>query len=165
MPLTLLRRLRAAASRPAAEADGKDGNEGKVAAALIQALESSDRFHRDGRIGSVFHPGQISFRELKEQDSLHIIIKGEQVSAHIDEVCPLRLRPGGPPSYSWSRVFAHNLSGSAADLGRRLRGIHGQQRCNLGCEVVWVDEQISEMAAGVRKDGSSAPSCDAEGPG
>ncbi len=43
-----------------------------------------------------------------------------------------------------------------ADLGRRLRGVHGQERCNLECEAVWVDDEgIADLvnAAG----GSPAP--------
>ncbi len=123
---------------------------------LLKALETSDRFRRDGPVSGIFHPGRISFRELKPHDSLHIIIDGDSVSAHVDEVCPVRCIPGGAVGFSWALVFAHNLAGLAADVGRRMRGLHGQQRCNLGCEIVWVDDDIDEMASGLRDGGSSA---------
>jgi len=133
-----------------------------VTAGLIRALESNGRFRRDGRIGGIFHPGRISFRELSPRDSLHIIIDGSHVSAHVDDVCPVSCIPGGVPGYTWALVIAHNLSGLVADLGRRVHGLHGQQRCNLGCEIVWVDDdQIAELASEVH-DCSSGPTGCAE---
>jgi len=120
---------------------------------LIKTLEASDRFRRDGRIGGIFHPGRISFRELSPEDSLHIVIDGDNVSAHVDEVSPIRCTPGGNARYSALLVLAHNVSGSLASLGRRLRGVHGSHRCSLGCEMVWVDDDgIADLADGV-KDG------------
>jgi hypothetical protein len=118
---------------------------------LVQALEGNDRFRRDGRLSGMFHPGRISFRELSPQDSLHIVIDDGHVSAHVDEVCPIRCHPGTVARYTWSLVLAHNFAGISADVRRRLKGLHGQQRCNLGCEVVWVDdeERIADLAADV----------------
>lgn len=107
---------------------------------LIGSLEASDRFHRDTGLGKVFHPGKVSFREVSAVDSLHILIDGNRVSAHVDEISPLRQRPDGSISYSLSRVLAHNLSGAWAHVVRVLRGSNGEQRCNLECEVVWVDD-------------------------
>jgi len=133
-----------------AKVAGAGPEDGRAAATdgLIRALDANRRFRRDGRIAGIFHPGTTSFRELSPTDSLHIVIHGTSVSAHVDEICPLRSRPGGTGRYSWALVLAHNISGAAADLGRRLRGHHGKQRCNLGCEVRWVDEeQISEQVA------------------
>lgn len=131
---------------------------------LIRALEASGRFRRDGRISGIFHPGRISFREASARNSLHIVIDGAQVSAHVDEVCPMKCGPDGSWSYSWPRVIAHNLSGVKADVGRRLRGLHGQQRCNLGCEMVWVeDDEIAEIAAQVVDNASSGPLARLEG--
>lgn len=131
---------------------------------LIRALEAGGRFRRDGRISGIFHPGRISYREVSARDSLHIVIDGSRVSSHLDEVSPLKCGPDGAWSYSWPRVLAHNLSGCAADVGRRLRGLHGQQRCNLGCEMVWVDDdQIAELASEVEDGGSSVPTCRHEG--
>ncbi|MEO5678422.1 MAG: hypothetical protein ABIS47_02030 [Acidimicrobiales bacterium] len=106
---------------------------------LRDALESSDRFHRDGRLGRIFHPGRVSYREISTTNSLHVIFDGDQVSAHVDDISPLRRRPDGSARYSWVPVLRHNVVGMLADLGRRLRGTHGQERCNLTCETVWVD--------------------------
>lgn len=114
---------------------------------LIGALEASDRFHRDTGLGNIFHRGKISFRELSVPDSLHIIIDGHRVSAHVDEISPLRRRPDGSVGYSLVRVLAHNALGAWADLARRLRGAHGQQRCNLECGVVWIDDDPASAAA------------------
>lgn len=109
---------------------------------LYRALEASDRFHRDTRVGGIFHHGKISFREVSPTDSLHVILDGDRVSVHIDEVSPLRCGPDGSFRYSWGRVVAHNLAGGVADVGRRLRGVQGHQRCNLHCEAVWVDDEL-----------------------
>jgi hypothetical protein len=55
-------------------------------------------------------------------------------------------------------VLTHNLAGLRGDVSRRLRGLHGLQRCNLGCEMVWVDddEAIAGLTATVGDDPSSA---------
>jgi len=108
--------------------------------ALFRALEQSDRFRRDTRLGGIFHTGKISFRELTPTDSLHIIIDGTRVSAHVDEISPLDFCEDGSVRYSLGRVLAHNLSVARADLIRRLQGTAGHQRCNMACEVVWVDD-------------------------
>lgn len=104
------------------------------------ALQASGRFRRDTPLGGIFHPGKVSFREVSPTDSLHIVIDGTRVSAHVDEISPLSCDSGASRQYSLVRVVAHNLFGMAADLGRRIRGRQGQQRCNLECEVVWVDD-------------------------
>lgn len=107
---------------------------------LVGALEASDRFHRDSPLGSIFHPGKISFREVSMVDSVHFLIDGNRVTAHVDEISPLRPRPGDSITYSLRRVLAHNLSAACAEVARRMRGTNGQQRCNLECEVVWIDD-------------------------
>ena len=115
--------------------------------ALFRALERSDRFRRDTRLGGIFHTGKISFRELTPTDSLHIVIDGTRVSAHVDEISPLDFCEDGSVRYSLGRVLAHNVSVARGDLMRRLAGTHGAQRCNMACEVVWVDddEAIAEV--------------------
>ncbi len=124
---------------------------------LIRTLEASDRFRRDGRLGGIFHPGRISYRELTPRDSLHIIIDGQRVSVHVDDICPLRCDPGAASGYSWIRVFTHNLSGFGGDISRRVRGLHGTQRCNLGCEIVWVDDDaIADFTDSLGEARSSA---------
>lgn len=126
---------------------------------LIRTLETSDRFRRDGPLGGIFHPGRHSYRERTPRDSLHIIIDGDRVSVHVDDVCPLRCGPGAPSGYSLARVLTHNLSGLRGELSRRARGLHGKQRCNLGCEMVWVEDgDIADFAAALEEGPSSAES-------
>jgi hypothetical protein len=114
--------------------------------ALLRALDASDRFHRDTLVGGVFHRGKISFREKTPTDSLHIIVDGNRISAHVDHVSPLRFGEDGTSGYSLFRVLAHNLSGARADLRRMLSGMLGRQRCRMVCDVVWIDdgEALSE---------------------
>jgi len=107
---------------------------------LIRSLEKSGRFRRDTHLGAIFHPGKICFREISPTDSLHIIIDGDRVSAHVDEISPLVIRADGSCRYSWGRVVAHNLLIALSDIARRARGQHGLQRCNLRCQAEWVDE-------------------------
>ncbi len=107
---------------------------------LITALEANPRYRRDSLLGGIFHPGWISFRELSPVDSVHIVIRGERVSAHVDDVSPLVVRADGTIRYSWGRVVGHNMAVLAADVSRRVRGVSGRQRCNLRCEAVVEDD-------------------------
>ncbi len=126
--------------------------------ALFRALEGSDRFHRDTPLGGIFHRGKISFREITATDSLHIVIDGNRISAHVDEISPLDVGDTGPVRYSLARVLAHNVAVARGDLMRRLRGTRGQQRCNMACEVVWVDddEAVAEVTGDGCDDGSGS---------
>lgn len=139
-----------------AEDPASSAHEGEIGAimatspdVLVKTLDASERFRRDTGIGRLYHWGKISFREVASTNSLHVIIDGNRVSAHVDEISPLRCERGGTGRYSLWAVVAHNVSGIRADLGRRLRGRHGEQRCNMECEVVWVDDE----AEGVDADG------------
>ena len=107
---------------------------------LLTALENNARFRRDSLLGGIFHLGRISYREISPTDSLHIVIRGDRVSAHVDEVSPLVVRRDDTTGYAWGRVLTHNLSVLVADVSRRLRGLRGRQRCDLRCETVLVDE-------------------------
>ena len=101
--------------------------------ALLRSLERSGRFHRDRRLGRVYHAGALSLRENVASDSLHVSIAGNRVSAHVDRVSPLGLK-AERPRYSVGRVALHNASGIASDVGRVLRGRQGDHRCELDCE-------------------------------
>lgn len=92
--------------------------------ALVRDLEESGRFRRDTRLGAIFHPRQISLREVAPSNSLHISIgEGNRVSAHIDRYSPLSTnQPEGRCRYSLVRIAAHNLAGLAADVIRLLPG-------------------------------------------
>lgn len=107
---------------------------------LFLALEASDQFRRDTPLGGIFHHGKISFREICRTDSLHITIDRNRVTAHVDTVSPLDCQPDGTARYSIPAILAHNLVGIRSDFWRRLRGRHGEQRCDLECDMVWVDE-------------------------
>ena len=108
---------------------------------LLKALEADRRFRRDSALGGIFHPGKISYREVSPTDSLHILIDGDTISAHVDDVSPLRVQPDGSSRYDWGRVVAHNLLVLIGDAARRVRGLRGAQRCNLHCDVEWYDDE------------------------
>ena len=119
--------------------------QGKAGCDLVRALEADARFRRDTFLGGILHPGQISFREVSATDSLHVLIRGTHVSAHVDEVSPLVPRSDGSHRYAWGRVVAHNALVVLGDLARRVGGNRGEQRCDLQCEIEWVDDD--ELAA------------------
>lgn len=109
---------------------------------MIQALKVNSSFRRDSFWGGILHPGKVSYREVSATDSLHILIdRAGDVSAHVDDVSPLRRRPDGSCRYAWGRVLAHNLLVVIEDAARRLRGVHGVQRCTLHCDVEWYDDE------------------------
>lgn len=108
---------------------------------LFQTLEAGGRFRRDTRLGGILHRGKVSLREVSANDSLHVIVDGNRISAHIDQVCPLDCAAEDRTRYSLARVVAHNLSDVVTGLARRLRGLHRHHHCHLECEVVWVDDE------------------------
>ncbi|MGH9155689.1 MAG: hypothetical protein ACRD1K_07655 [Acidimicrobiales bacterium] len=110
---------------------------------LVCHLEVTGRFHRDGGFGRILHPRSASFREYVPTNSLHIVVDGNHVAAHVDRVSPLGVRPERPPRYSVKRTVAHNLVGAAQDLVSLLRGRQGDHRSELDCEWVW-DPSASE---------------------
>jgi NRPS condensation-like uncharacterized protein len=104
---------------------------------LFRRLESDGRFHRDTGLGRLFHPGRLGLRENSRADSLHVVIDGNRIAAHVDRVSPLGLRPSGRSRYSVRQAAAHNLAGMSQDLGRLLRGRQGDHRGELHCEWLW----------------------------
>jgi hypothetical protein len=106
--------------------------------ALLQHLDNSGRFHRDSRLGRLYHRGQLSLRENVEADSLHISIEDNRLKAHVDRESPLTTDAEGSSRYSVRRALAHNAAGMAQDLVWLLRGRQGDHRCELNCE--WVPE-------------------------
>ena len=113
----------------------------------FRTLDRSGRFHRDCGIGRVFHPGRLSLRENVATNSLHVVIEGNHVAAHVDLVSPLGLRPQGPSRYSVRRAVAHNLVGMAHDVVSVVRGRQGDHRCELDCE--WLSSGPPSPAAEV----------------
>lgn len=101
---------------------------------LFRYLEESGRFHRDTGVGRLYHPGSVSFRENAPTDSLHVLVHGDRISAHVDRVSPLGVRPPRLSRYSVRRATAHNAAGMAQDFVRLLRGRQGDHRSELQCE-------------------------------
>ncbi len=96
--------------------------------ALVRALDASDRYRRDSRLGRIYHRGAASYREVRSTDSFHVVIDGSRVSVHVDRVSPLRRRPDGSVRLSPTRICAHNLAGARDQLTRRLRRYFGPDR-------------------------------------
>jgi NRPS condensation-like uncharacterized protein len=113
--------------------------------ALLRHLDVSGHFHRDSRVGRMYHPGMVSLREDVPTDSLHVSVDGNRVMAHIDEVSPLATDAAGESRYSVPRAMSHNLSGMARDLVLLLRGRQGDHRSELNCE--WVSGEAAGAAA------------------
>lgn len=123
--------------------DAADGARDRANAALsdpvtfLRSLELRGRFHRDTGFGRVYHPGGLSLRENRRTDSLHVVVTGDHVAAHVDRVSPLEAHPEHPSRYSFTRAAAHNVVGAAHDFVRLLRGRQGDNRSHLDCKWVW----------------------------
>ena len=105
--------------------------------AFFRRMVSSGRFHRDSGFGRIYHPGSISLRENAPTDSLHIVIHGDHISAHVDRVSPLGAGAGDSTRYSLRAAAAHNVVGAAQDFVRLLRGRKGDHRSHLDCAWMW----------------------------
>ena len=124
--------------------------------ALFAGLEDG-RFRRDTRWGGILHRGSVSLREARATDALHVAVKGERVTVHVDRFSPLALEPGDRRRrYAPLRVAVHvaSLAGDALHL---LLG-HHPERCELSCEVVEVDDDEIDCASG-QDDASGGPAC------
>ena len=109
---------------------------------IVRTLAADPRFRRDSFLGGIFHPGGVCFREVSPTDSLHVIVSGQRISAHLDEVSPLVRNSDGTYHYAWGRVIAHNVLALIADLTCRLRRGPARGRCNLDCDVEWVEDEV-----------------------
>jgi NRPS condensation-like uncharacterized protein len=112
--------------------------------ALLRHLDVSGRFHRDSRFGRAFHRGMVSLRENVPTDSLHVVVDGNRVAAHVDGVSPLAAPSQGGAPYSLRAALTHNLAGMAQDVAWLLRGRQGDHRCELDCE--WVLDEAHGTA-------------------
>jgi NRPS condensation-like uncharacterized protein len=133
--VTLQTRLSQEDSTPAAAPPA--GSDLADPVAFFRRLATSGRFHRDSGFGRVYHPGSISLRETSPTDSLHIVLHGDHISAHVDRVSPLGGGSDEPTRYDVRRAALHNVVGAAQDLVRLLRGRMGDHRSHLDCEWVW----------------------------
>lgn len=113
---------------------------------MFSRLDSTGRFHRDSRLGRVFHPGTVSYREISSNDSLHIAVTPENhVSVHVDRVSPLSTRKGSTSRYSLLRVLRHNVTHGVDCCARLWRSRSGEHRCELDCEIVAVaGDEVTE---------------------
>lgn len=127
---------------------------------LRGAIEQSQRFHSDTVLGRLLHRGTASYRELAPVDAVHITVAGNRISAHVDDVSPVKQCADGKTRYSWARVLAHNVFVIANDVASRLRGGHGKHRCDLDCDVVWVDE---DGAIELNREEVECPTCTDDG--
>jgi len=161
---TLQSRLEDGAGGPGGEAAAHAAPEPTISdpVALLRHLDVSGHFHRDSRVGRVYHRGMVSLRENVATDSLHIVVEGNRVAAHVDGVSPLDLRSEGQSAYSASRALAHNLAGMVQDLLRLLRGRQGDHRCELNCEWVSIEEKHTAEDAQLRESEASACSVQLE---
>jgi NRPS condensation-like uncharacterized protein len=105
--------------------------------AFLRRLVAHGRFHRDGGLGRIYHPGSVSLRENAPNDSLHIVVHEDHISAHVDRVSPLDDRPAERTRYRIGRAALHNVVGAGHDLVRLLRGRKGDHRSHLDCEWIW----------------------------
>lgn len=116
---------------------------------FLSDLVAGGRFCRDTRLGGILHPGVVSLREVSDGDSLHVLISGEdKISVHVDHFSPVAGgREDGCCTYSVRAVLAH-VAAHVADQVRRLaRGARGDHRCQLHCEQVEADDELSSHAS------------------
>ncbi|MEJ7666315.1 MAG: hypothetical protein WKG07_45770 [Hymenobacter sp.] len=92
-------------------------------------------------MGGIFTSAGTSYREISPTNSLHIVIDGDKVSAHVDSVSPLppgrrddplRMGPGG-----------RSPAGGVCRLGPPATASTAQ-RCCLHCQVEWFDDGHSD---------------------
>ncbi|MFN2608804.1 MAG: hypothetical protein ABR511_13095 [Acidimicrobiales bacterium] len=113
---------------------------------LFSSLDANGRFRRDTRLGRLFHPGTVSYREMADADSLHVaVFPDNRISVHVDRVSPLCLRDGARFRYSFVRAVAHNAAVVAEGVRRLVGG--GHSPCVMHCEAVAVDDDPPPSAA------------------
>lgn len=124
------------------QGDSEGSSTAGHAAGLFRDLEASGVLRRDTGIGRIYHPGAVSYRETTAENALHVIVRGDRVSAHIDRVSPIRFAKGGAVRYSLWRTALHNLAGMAEDGLRALGGRRPNNRCEPACEWAEVDGDL-----------------------
>jgi len=106
---------------------------------LAQALESTGRYRRDTRLGGILHGRKTSLREVAPEDSVHLVMHGNRLHAHVDRYSPLNCEGHRRWQYSLPAVVVHNLADVVADGFRALIG-RRRDNCEFSCERVWVEE-------------------------
>jgi hypothetical protein len=108
-------------------------------AALLAHLDATGHFHRDSRVGRMYHPGMVSLRENAPTDSLHVAVDDNHLKAHVDHASPLVESKRRGSRYSVPRALVHNLVGMVHDALTIVRGRQGDHACKLDCE--WVEPE------------------------
>ncbi|MDQ6798118.1 MAG: hypothetical protein M3011_08905, partial [Actinomycetota bacterium] len=132
-------------------------------AGLFQNLAPDGRFRRDSRLGRLFHPRTVSYREARATDSVHLVVNDDKVSVHIDRFSPLAVQ--GTTSwrrYAPVRMLAHGLVDVVGEITSVLRRRHEHPH-ELVCERVWVDDDADPDDGVGHDDDDDSPSGDAEG--
>lgn len=144
--------------RPGTEFDSFDPE------GLVRRLDESDCFCRDTRVGRMYHPKEVSYREISSRDSLHVTVRdGRTVATHVDRHSPLaRRQPGGDCRYSPLRIAAHNITGAARDLLRlatRDQRDHDHERSLVDDHTVsdTLNAKDDQRAEDAREEGREAP--------
>ena len=129
---------------------------------LFADLVASGRFCRDTPVGGILHPGSVSLREISDGDSLHVCVDGdERLSVHVDHFSPVAgARADGTCRYSVGAVVAHLVAHVRDQVQRAVRGVRGQHRCRLECELVDVSEEEAAGAVDDALDSPRSPDCD-----
>lgn len=109
------------------------------AAGLISALEATGRYRRDTRLGGILHWGKVSLREVASEESVHLVMEGNRLHAHIDRYSPLNCEERRKRQYSLPAVIVHNVADVVAAGFRALAG-RRRDRCEFTCEKVWVED-------------------------
>lgn len=117
-------------------------------AGFLRGLDGDGRFYRDKGIGRLLHPGTVSYREAVPENSLHILVDGDRISAHIDRFSPVGRAGDGSGAYPLWRVVVHNACAIAKELLRLLGGKRGDGRCEPSCQWVGVDDDIVAKLVG-----------------
>jgi len=121
---------------------------------LARVLEGTGRYRRDTRLGGILHWRKVSLREVEPEDSVHLVMDGNRLHAHVDRHSPLNFEGRRRWQYSLPGVVAHNLADVVADGFRALVG-RRRDHCEFTCERVWVDD--GDDAAALEAAGGPLP--------
>lgn len=125
---------------------------------LISSLQQTGQFCRDTLLGRLLHRGTVSMRENTAEESLHVTLSGNRLSAHIDRHSPLVAdHSSWTARYSVPRAILHTLAHlieAVRRLGARRPGSH---RVELDCQQVDPAEQSTGQQPALTPEGGQQP--------
>lgn len=125
---------------------------------LIGSLQQTGSFCRDSLLGRLLHRGTVSVRENTAEESLHITLSGNRLSAHIDRHSPLvEEHASWIARYSVPRAIVHTLAHlveAVRRLGARRPGSH---RVELECQKVEPAEESTGQPPARAPGGGQQP--------